>query len=77
MSSPVKSLYKLNAGDMSTMDKIEAFIIRYAYILLPICLIVLLFLIIALVIVAMDISSASTPVMVESGNYYNHFKDVI
>lgn len=74
MSSPVR-LHK--AEEKSTMDKIDEFLMRYAYILLPIVLIVLLFFCIVLAVTIVDISSAHTPVMVESGNYYNHFKDVI
>lgn len=76
MSSP-KRLCK--AEEVSTMDLIESFLNRYAHILLPILIIVLLFLIIALVMAVIDITSAhnTTVVMVESGNYYNHLKDII
>ena len=72
MSSP-KSLKKAEEKTM------EAFLMKHANIILPILIIVLLFLIIALVIAFIDISSAhnNTIVMVESGNYYNHLKDVI
>lgn len=72
MTSPVR-LQKVE--DMSTMAKIEAFLMRYAYILLPIFIILLLLFVLALVIIVIDISSANS--MVESGTYYNHFKDVI
>lgn len=74
MSSPAR-LQK--AEEVSVMDKIESFMCRYAYILLPIFIMVLLFLIIALAVVFIDITSAHNVVMVESGNYYNHLKDVI
>lgn len=72
MSSPVR-LQKVE--DVSITQKIETFLLRYAYILLPLCFIVLLILIALVIAVAIDISSANP--MVESGNYYNHFKDVI
>lgn len=73
-SSPVR-LQKNE--EMSVMAKIEIFLNRHVNILLPILIIVLLFLIIALVIAVIDISSAHNVVMLESGNYYNHLKDVI
>lgn len=74
MSSP-KSLHK--AEEMSVMAMIESFLLQRATILLPILVIVLLFLIIALAVAIMDITSAHHVVMVESGNYYNHLKDAI
>ena len=73
-SSPAR-LHK--AEDMSIMAKIESFLNRHVTILLPILIIVLLFLIISLVMAFIDMSSAHNVVMVESGNYYNHLKDVI
>lgn len=73
MSSP-KSLYK--AEEVSVMVMFESFLLQHATILLPILFMVLLFLIIALAVAVMDITSAHF-VMVESGNYYNHLKDAI
>ena len=73
-SSPAR-LHK--AEEVSIMDKIESFLNRYAYILLPILIIVLLFLIIALIVAFIGMTSAHNVSMVESGNYYNHLKDVI
>lgn len=75
MSSPARLQKK--AEDMSLMAQIEIFLNRHVSFLLPILLIVLLFLVIALVLAVIDISSAHTIVMVESGNYYNHLHDII
>lgn len=77
MSSPAR--LQKETEDLSLMVKIEIFLNRHVNILLPILIIVLLFLIIALVMTFIDMSSAhnTTVVMVESGNYYNHLKDVI
>lgn len=52
---------------------------RYAHIIVPICIVILIILIAFLFIVFIDMATAhnSTMVMVESGNYYNHLQDVI
>ena len=74
-SSPAR-LHK-KAEDMSLMTRIEIFLNRHVNILLPILILMLLFFIIVLVLAFIDMSSAHNVVMVESGNYYNHLKDVI
>jgi len=60
-------------------DAIFMFRGKYGHIIVPILLIVLIILIIALCIAFIDIATAhnNTVVMVESGQYYNHLKDVI
>ncbi len=74
MSSP-KSLHKVE--EVSVMAKFELFLLQHTRILLPILLIILLFLIIALAVAVIDICSAHNLMVVESGNYYNHLKDII
>lgn len=74
MSSP-KSLYK--AEEVSLMAMFESFLLQHATILLPILFMVLLFLIIALAVAVMDITSAHNVLVLDSGNYYNHLQDVI
>ena len=56
----------------SIMDKIDAFAMRYAYILLPIALVLLIVLIVILIFVIFKDVSA-----VESGNYYYRLESVI
>ena len=73
MSKPAR-LHKVQ--DNSTMkEDMELFLQRYAPYILLILIIVLCVLIIALV-VAM-VTHGNNMTMVESGNYYNHLKDVI
>ena len=72
MSSP--SLRKKE--EVSVMDRIESFLQNYATYILLFLIFVLVLLIIALFLSIAD-ASHTTPVMVESGNYYNHLKDVI
>lgn len=57
----------------------ERILQKYSTVILAIFIILLVIMIIALVIKFVDIASAhnNTVVMVESGNYYNHLKDVI
>lgn len=72
-----KSLQKQE--EISMMVEFESFLFKYVHIIIPILFVILLILIIATIIAIVDISSAhnQTIVMVESGNYYNHLKDVI
>lgn len=58
--------------EQSVIDKIDAFAMRYAHILLPIALIVLMVLIAMLILVLFKDVSA-----VESGNYYYKLESVI
>ena len=58
--------------DKSIMDKIDAFAMRYAYILLPMALVLLIVLITILIFVIFKDVSA-----VESGNYYYKLESVI
>ena len=76
MPSP-KSLQKQE--EISMMVEFESFLFKYVHIIIPMLFVILLILIIATIIAIVDISSAhnQTIVMVESGNYYNHLKDVI
>ncbi|MBR3139412.1 MAG: hypothetical protein IKF11_00900 [Methanobrevibacter sp.] len=69
----MKSMIDLRKKEeQSIMDKIDAFAMRYAYILLPIALIVLMVLIAMLILVLFKDVSA-----VESGNYYYKLESVI
>lgn len=73
LSLVVKSMIDLRKQESkSIMDKIDAFAMRYAYILLPIALIVLMVLIAMLILVLFKDVSA-----VESGNYYYKLESVI
>ena len=56
----------------SIMDKIDAFAMRYAYILLPMALALLMVLIVILIFVIFKDVSA-----VESGTYYNRMESII
>jgi len=73
LSLVVKSMIDLRKKEeQSIMDKIDAFAMRYAYILLPIALIVLMVLITILIFVIFKDVSA-----VESGTYYNRMESII
>ena len=74
MSSPVR-LQKTE--EKSAMGQIDMFFMKYAHILLPIFIILLLFFMIALAVAIADISSTHSVSMTDSGNYYNHLKDVV
>ena len=73
MSSPAR--LQKEVEDKSIMAIIDRICMKYAWILLPIFIIVLLVLILVLIVVIVDISSAH--IVMDSGNYYNHLKDVI
>ena len=53
------------------IDKVDAWAMAHAHILLPICLIILIFLTVGLCYALVGASA------VESGNVYNHMGDVI
>ena len=74
MSSPAR-LHKVE--DKTTMEKIDQVLMRYAHILLPILVVILIFLIIMVIVAIVNMSSTPNISVVESGNYYNHLKDVI
>lgn len=52
---------------------------KYGHIIVPVLIILLVILMLVLFAVIIDIATAhnNTMVMVESGQYYNHLKDVI
>lgn len=58
--------------ERTILDKIDAFAMRYAYILLPMALVLLMVLIVILIFVIFKDVSA-----VESGNYYYKLESVI
>ena len=58
--------------DKSIIDKIDAFAMRYAHILLPMALVLLMVLIVILIFVIFKDVSA-----VESGTYYNRMESII
>jgi len=58
-------------------SKMEVFCMKYSPIIVFFLLILLAALIIALIFAFLDVTSAGNITMVESGNYYNHLKDVI
>lgn len=73
MSSPAR--LQKREEDLSIMTRISVFLNKYADIIFPVLIMVLLFLIIALVVmVFIDLSSAS---MLESGTYYNHLENIV
>ena len=58
--------------ERTILDKIDAFAMRYAYILLPMALVLLMVLIVILIFVIFkDVSG------VESGTYYNRMESII
>lgn len=62
--------------ETSLLDFIEVWALRYAHILLPLAIIILILLIVTIIGV-MVVHGGANITMVESGTYYNHFKDVI
>jgi len=60
-------------------DAIFMFRGKYGHIIVPFLIILLIILMLVLFAVIIDIATAhnNTMVMVESGQYYNHLKDVI
>ena len=73
LSLVVKSMIDLRKKEeKSVIDKIDAFAMRYAHILLPMALVLLMVLIVILVFVIFKDVSA-----VESGNYYYKLESVI
>ena len=70
--TPVRLNKKTNQNSSYTiMDRIEAWVLRHANILMPLCLITLIVLFVLLCYAICGVSA------VESGNVYNHFGDVI
>jgi len=69
MSSPARLAKK-----KTTSEKMEDYVLSHAHIILPLAIIILLLLIGAVIGVVI---SGGNITVVESGNYYNHFKDVI
>ena len=59
---------------ISFMDRIGEWALNHAHILLPLAIIILLLLIGALIGVVL---SGGNVTVVESGNYYNHMKDIV
>ena len=55
----------------------ETFCQKYAHIIVFFLIILILILVAAVVIACIDMANAGNMTMVESGNYYNHLKDVI
>ena len=65
---------RLHKEQSSFMDRIGEWALNHAHILLPLAIIILLLLIGALIGVVL---SGGNVTVVESGNYYNHMKDVV
>ena len=57
-------------------DKLEDVMLQYAHIIVPLCVFLAIVLVIVLVITIAQ-NATAVPVCVESGDYYNHLKDVI
>lgn len=76
MSSPAR--LQKREEDLSIMTRISVFLNKYADIIFPVLIMVLLFLIIALVVmVFIDMTSAQNLSMLESGTYYNHLENIV
>lgn len=73
MNNPVR----LDKQEEKTFDdKVEETMLQYAHIIVPLCIVIGIILVIVLMVtIAQDASAV--PTGVESGNYYNHLKDVI
>ena len=72
VNKPVR-LHK-EQSDLSFLDKVGEWALNHAHILLPLAIIILLLLIGALIGVVL---SGGNVTVVESGNYYNHMKDIV
>ena len=70
--SPKYDLHKKE--EVSFLDSVGKWALQHAHIILPLLIIILLLLIGAVIGI---IVSGGNITIVESGNYYNHFQDVI
>lgn len=67
---------RLGKKDNENNKGFEMWILEHAHIIVPVFIILLIIFVgVTITIIVSDVSA--TPTMVESGNYYNHFGDVI